>query len=180
MIFKAPHNGQHITVEVLIDSTIFTPGITEWYGAFLDHFVLEPIADSLQGCTDALACNYLPNVLYDNNSCTYAPISIAASGGNLSAVGSLLSVVWSNGATTNTITPTANGSYWVTGMDSANCATDTAYYAFTEVGVNEQPKPKQLLRIVDVLGRESKPQPNIPLFYIYTDGTVEKKIVVSY
>jgi hypothetical protein len=42
-------------------------------------------------------------------------------------------------------------------------------------------KPKQLLRIVDVLGRESKPKPkpNVPLFYIYTDGTVEKKIVIS-
>ena len=36
--------------------------------------------------------------------------------------------------------------------------------------------PPQLLRIVDVLGRESKPKPNTPLFYIYENGTVEKKI----
>ncbi|MBC8464652.1 MAG: hypothetical protein H8D62_03140, partial [Bacteroidetes bacterium] len=45
--------------------------------------------------------------------------------------------------------------------------------------IEEVSRPKNLLRIVDVLGRESKPKPNVPLFYIYTDGTVEKKIVVS-
>ena len=49
----------------------------------------------------------------------------------------------------------------------------------TTTNVQELQKPKQLLRIVDVLGRESKPQPNIPLFYIYTDGTVEKRIVIE-
>lgn len=40
-------------------------------------------------------------------------------------------------------------------------------------------KPKKIVRIVDVLGRESKPKPNVPLFYIYNDGTVEKRFVVE-
>ncbi len=59
-------------------------------------------------------------------------------------------------------------------IDNFVLSTDT-----TTVGWQELQKPKQLLRIVDVLGRESKPKPNVPLFYIYTDGTVEKKIVIS-
>ena len=39
--------------------------------------------------------------------------------------------------------------------------------------------PKQLIKIVDVLGRETLFKPNIPLLYIYDDGTVEKKVVLK-
>jgi len=37
---------------------------------------------------------------------------------------------------------------------------------------------KELIKIVDFLGRETK-QTNQPLFYIYDDGTVEKRIVIE-
>ena len=36
-----------------------------------------------------------------------------------------------------------------------------------------------LLKIVDVLGKESKPASNTPLFYMYSDGTVEKRLIVE-
>jgi hypothetical protein len=35
------------------------------------------------------------------------------------------------------------------------------------------------LRTIDVLGRETKGAKNEPLFYIYDDGTVEKRIVIE-
>ncbi|MBL6663779.1 MAG: hypothetical protein ISP71_06720 [Flavobacteriales bacterium] len=38
---------------------------------------------------------------------------------------------------------------------------------------------KRLVKIVDVLGRESKEIKNQPLYYIYDDGTVEKKIILE-
>ena len=38
---------------------------------------------------------------------------------------------------------------------------------------------KSLIRIVDLLGRESKDSKSQPLFYIYDDGTVEKKIIIE-
>ena len=38
---------------------------------------------------------------------------------------------------------------------------------------------KSLIRIVDLLGRESKDFNSKPLFYIYDDGTVEKKIIIE-
>jgi hypothetical protein len=45
-------------------------------------------------------------------------------------------------------------------------------------GVNELYSKKQLLKIVDILGRESKSKKGL-LFYIYSDGTVEKRIIVE-
>ena len=37
---------------------------------------------------------------------------------------------------------------------------------------------KQLLKITDLLGRETK-NTNQPLLYLYDDGTVEKRIVIE-
>jgi len=46
-------------------------------------------------------------------------------------------------------------------------------------GVNESPQQeKQLLKIVDILGKESKSKKGL-LFYIYSDGTVEKKLIME-
>ena len=38
---------------------------------------------------------------------------------------------------------------------------------------------KKMLRIIDILGRETQGNKNEPLFYIYDDGTVEKKIIID-
>ena len=48
------------------------------------------------------------------------------------------------------------------------------------VSINETPQEeKKLVKIVDILGRESKAIKNTPLFYIYSDGTVVKKVFVE-
>ena len=50
----------------------------------------------------------------------------------------------------------------------------------TTTGIdNIFPNNKQLIKIVDVLGRQSKGLKNQPLFYIYDDRTVEKKIILE-
>jgi hypothetical protein len=41
------------------------------------------------------------------------------------------------------------------------------------------PNNKQLIKIVDLFGRESKDLKSQPLFYIFNDGTVEKKIIIE-
>ena len=38
---------------------------------------------------------------------------------------------------------------------------------------------KRLVKIVDVLGRETKEIKNQPLYYMYDDGTIEKKIIIE-
>ena len=45
-------------------------------------------------------------------------------------------------------------------------------------GIEESTTSKELLRKIDVLGRETKGT-NQPLFYIYDDGTVEKRITIE-
>jgi uncharacterized protein len=44
--------------------------------------------------------------------------------------------------------------------------------------IQEHTTNKELLKVIDLLGRETK-QTNQPLFYIYDDGTVEKRIVIE-
>ena len=41
-----------------------------------------------------------------------------------------------------------------------------------------EPLKGELVEVRDILGRETK-QTNQPLFYIYDDGTVEKRIVIE-
>ena len=46
--------------------------------------------------------------------------------------------------------------------------------------MNQTVFPKQkLLKIVDVLGRESHPKRNTTLFYIYENGVVERKVIIE-
>jgi len=45
--------------------------------------------------------------------------------------------------------------------------------------VSEHTTNRELLKITDLLGRETKGTKNEILFYIYDDGTVEKIIVIE-
>jgi hypothetical protein len=40
-------------------------------------------------------------------------------------------------------------------------------------------KSKSLIKVIDILGQETTPKSNTPLFYLYDDGTVEKKIIIE-
>ena len=53
---------------------------------------------------------------------------------------------------------------------SNNCPPPTSIVEYTY--------NRELLKVTDILGRETK-QTNQPLFYIYNDGTVEKRIVIE-
>ena len=45
--------------------------------------------------------------------------------------------------------------------------------------INEHTSNKELIKVTDILGRETKGTKNEPLFHIYNDGTVEKKIIIE-
>tara|TARA_B110000908_G_C10082545_1_gene370255 strand:+ start:406 stop:807 length:402 start_codon:yes stop_codon:yes gene_type:complete len=48
------------------------------------------------------------------------------------------------------------------------------------VGLNElEAEQKELMRIIDYLGREVEPTVNTPLIYVYSDGSVKKVIIVE-
>ena len=67
---------------------------------------------------------------------------------------------------------TGDTTNWVIHVDNFELSTVTG---IDEVGYYN----RQLLKIVDILGKESSPNKKGLLFYIYSDGTVEKRIVIE-
>ena len=60
---------------------------------------------------------------------------------------------------------------------SSNLYSYSTDCGYPVLSIPEPPtKPKDLLYITDILGRTTYPIPNQILFYIYDDGSVEKKI----
>jgi len=49
----------------------------------------------------------------------------------------------------------------------------------TSINNTDGTETKRLIKVIDILGRESKVLKNQPLFYIYDDGAVEKKMVIE-
>ena len=66
---------------------------------------------------------------------------------------------------------------------TVNNSIDSQHYFSLDcnsTAINEAPQQKkQLLKIVNILSKESEPASNTPLFYIYSDGTVEKRIIIE-
>ena len=53
--------------------------------------------------------------------------------------------------------------------------------ACSSVGIPEfNPRPKKLLRIVDLLGRETKLKPNTPLIFRYDDGSAQQVLTSNH
>ena len=66
---------------------------------------------------------------------------------------------------------------------TVNNSIDSQHYFSLDcnaTAINEAPQQeKHLLKIVDILGKERKSNKKGLLFYIYSDGTVEKRIVME-
>ena len=48
------------------------------------------------------------------------------------------------------------------------------------IGINELTTSKNLIQILDLMGRETSFKPNTPLIYVYDDGSIEKVFSVEY
>ena len=62
---------------------------------------------------------------------------------------------------------------WVWDANSGIWAKQGSFTSVGEIGSFD----KKLLKVTDLLGRETKGSKNEPLFYIYDDGSVEKKFI---
>jgi len=89
---------------------------------------------------------------------------------------------WTTTETTQQITPTTNGTYWVLVEDILGCEDTTSFnvtWISTDILDFCNQKNKKIFKITNVLGESTKPKSNTPLFYIYDDGTVEKRITIE-
>ena len=152
-------------------------------------------------CTDSLE---VTDVVIDNSNLTmniaiyngyhyflnypYVAFTIDASGdtiqgGNINLFGALnLDTTWYNYSILSAINPTYPLTIYFVYSDGS-LVTDTCFLtynttptAITDINVNSN---RKVIRIIDILGRENKGTKNEPLFYIYDDGTVEKRIVIE-
>jgi hypothetical protein len=66
---------------------------------------------------------------------------------------------------------------WTTYIDAGVTFSTDCNNACSTVGISEYSnQPRKLIRILDLLGRETNFKPNTPLIYQYDDGSVEKVI----
>jgi len=66
---------------------------------------------------------------------------------------------------------------WFAGNPNTECI--YPFYITGTTSIEEESTNKELLKAIDILGRESKEIKNQPLFYIYDDGTVDKKMIIE-
>ena len=63
-----------------------------------------------------------------------------------------------------------------------NWATDSWTSFSTDcnaTGIEDYSNYRKLIKVLDVFGRSVTPKPNMTLFYIYNDGTTEKKLIIK-
>lgn len=92
----------------------------------------------------------------------------------------LLSSTQNNG-TTIQFNPLINGQYYFIVTDYLGCISDTSFININHMpsSISDIQNSKELLKIVDVLGRETPFRKNTLLFFISKDGRVEKKIFIE-
>ena len=67
----------------------------------------------------------------------------------------------------------------VTPSLSDSSVTDLYVLPSNPASIQEHTLKAKLLKVTDILGRKTKGTKNKSLFYIYDDGTVEKRIIIE-
>ena len=123
-------------------------------------------------------------------SMPYVAFTIDANGdtiqqGNMNLFGAInLDTSWYNYSINSAINPSYPLTmYFVYVVSIGGSVTDTCILTYNSLptattDINPSGNRK-LISTVDILGRESKGARNEPLFYIYDDGTLEKKIILE-
>jgi hypothetical protein len=121
------------------------------------------------GCTDPLACNYDPLANTNDGSCNYNSASFDTLVSNIS-------ISW------NGLILTTSGDYSITLFNSVGCdSIVNLNFTFNPTSAINYSSTNQrtLIKVTDILGRESNGTKGEVLFYIFDDGIVEKKIIIE-
>ena len=155
--------------------TDITPNFpTIWYQTYLlcdgesiavGSSVYDTAGNYIDTLSSANGCDSIVNtyLMIDENTSSNDTLSVGAS------------IVW-NGIPLN-----ASGDYSTTLINSVGCdSIVNLNLTVTTTGISEIANNKSnLVKITDMLGQETPYRRNTPLFYIYDDGTVEKRIVIE-
>ena len=135
------------------DSVAVGSSVYDAPGNYMDTLI------STNGC-DSIVQTYL---MIDENTSLYDTLSVGAS------------IVW-NGISLN-----VSGDYSVTLINSVGCdSIVNLNLTVTTIGISDIGNNTiNLVKMIDMLGQETTYRKNTHLFYIYDDGTVEKKIIIE-
>ncbi len=89
------------------------------------------------------------------------------------------SYLWNTGESTQSITPQLLGTYWAYVTGNNGCSSDTTFYNYSLSNIDNFMSEKKIFKISNLLGKKAQIRNNTPLFYIYDDGTVEKKLIIE-
>ena len=135
------------------DNVIVGNSIYDTTGTYMDTL------SSSNGC-DSIIHTYL---MVEQNTFSYDTLSVTAS------------IVW-NGMPLN-----VSGDYSVTLINSVGCDSivNLNLTITSTTGIIDIADKRNLVKITNMLGQETPYRKNTPLFYLYNDGTVEKKIIIE-
>jgi len=118
---------------------------------------------------------YEPSVLSGSITANLPDLYANASGGKPP-----YSYLWDTGDTLQTISISSNGVYTCTITDKNGCDTTlTITVSNIPSDISEIDSKRSVVKILDILGREAVEKNNRTLFYIYDDGTVERRIYLD-
>ena len=142
-----------------------TPLLCDGDSILVGSSVYDTAGNYIDTLSSANVCDSIVNtyLMIDENTSSYDTLSVTAS------------IVW-NGIPLN-----VSGDYSVTLINSLGCdSIVNLNLTFTTTGISDITSNKSnLVKITNMLGQETPYRRNIPLFYIYDDGTVEKRIVIE-
>lgn len=148
-----------------------------------EKFFIFRQTDSLELLNlDSLINNWLPD---DYSLVIWTPISFDYNQVNTlcPALGNTLINRWGNGIITDSMVVLFGKLGHPQSFTLQTELTDDSYISFNQLiceegyaGIEEKPTTadREVVRIVDMLGKETKDEPNKLLFFIYGDGTVER------
>ena len=158
--------NDYLNQDILLRFKIITDGGNTFDGFYFDDFAINAIYNI--GCTDPLACNYNSSATVNDSSCNYNTVTHDTISTN-------------NSYNWQAMTLTTSGNYTDTLINSVGCDSiinlNLTINSVTDI-LNFN-NTKIIIKITDVLGQEIPYKKNTPLFYIYDDGTVEKKIIIE-
>ena len=184
-----PVNNQNYTTSGTYSSLINSPGCPP-YTETLNLIINSSTSNS----TTQTACDSYTWSVDGNTyttSGTYTDVSANASGCDHTEILNLIinnsttsstSFTATNSYTWNGIVYTISGIYTYSTTNVNGCdSIATLNLTITNISavLNIKSNTKTILKITDLLGRETKGTKNEILFYIYDDGTVEKRIVIE-
>ena len=160
-------------------------------------YIVNLIVTEDIGCQDTISqvvevlCNPIANFFFSPED-TCVGDTICFTNASVNGGGPIVAFDWDfgNGGSSSINSPCyiyANAGIYIVTLsitDSAGCSYTSSQSIFidscnTSTGLNNYTTSRKLLKVTDILGRDTKPKSNIILFFIYSDGTVEKKILIE-